>query len=65
MKPSVQFVKRRDGVTIAYSVFGNGPPFIYPAAWITDLAFFLEDRHCYEFWQKLSRNVDKRKRNCQ
>jgi class 3 adenylate cyclase/pimeloyl-ACP methyl ester carboxylesterase len=57
MKPSVQFTKRKDGVTIAYSVFGKGPPFIYPAAWITDLAFFLKDKHCYEFWRQLSRSM--------
>jgi class 3 adenylate cyclase/alpha-beta hydrolase superfamily lysophospholipase len=30
MKPSVQFAKRRDGITIAYSVFGTGPPLIMP-----------------------------------
>jgi pimeloyl-ACP methyl ester carboxylesterase len=57
MKPSVQFTKRKDGVTIAYTTFGTGPPFIYPAAWVTDLAFFLEDKHCYDFWKKLSQKV--------
>jgi class 3 adenylate cyclase/pimeloyl-ACP methyl ester carboxylesterase len=56
MKPSVQFAKRKDGATIAYSVFGNGPPLIYVAAWVTDLAFFFEDPHTYDFWKKLSQH---------
>jgi class 3 adenylate cyclase len=56
MKPSVQFAKREDGVTIAYSTFGSGPPLIYVAAWISDLAFYFEDPFFYDFWEKLSRH---------
>jgi class 3 adenylate cyclase/pimeloyl-ACP methyl ester carboxylesterase len=56
MKPSVQFAKRKDGVNIAYSIFGKGPPLINVAAWISDLVFFFEDPYFYEFWGKLSRN---------
>jgi pimeloyl-ACP methyl ester carboxylesterase len=56
MKPSVQFAKRKDGVTLAYSVFGNGPPLIWVSAWVTDLSFFFEDPHTYDFWKKLSQH---------
>jgi class 3 adenylate cyclase len=56
MKPSVQFARRKDGVTIAYSTFGTGPPLIYVAAWTSDLAFYFEDPHTYDFWEKLSRD---------
>lgn len=56
MKPSVQFAKRKDGVTIAFSTFGTGPPLVHVAPWISDLVFFFEDPYFYDFWGKLSRN---------
>jgi class 3 adenylate cyclase len=56
MKPSVQFARRKDGVSIAYSTFGTGPPLIHVAAWISDLAFYFEDPYFYDFWEKFSRH---------
>jgi class 3 adenylate cyclase len=57
MKPSVQFAKRKDGVTIAYSVFGNGPPLIMPPPWVTSLAFVLEDPFMNQFLEGLAQNM--------
>lgn len=57
MKPSIQFVKRVDGVRIAYSKFGSGPPLIYPAPWVTDLSFFLEDPLTYQFFTRLAQET--------
>jgi class 3 adenylate cyclase/pimeloyl-ACP methyl ester carboxylesterase len=57
MKPSIQFVKREDGVRIAYSKFGSGQPLIYPAPWITDLSFFLEDPITNQFFAWLAQET--------
>ena len=54
MKPSIQFVKRKDGVKIAYSKFGEGKPLVYPAPWVTDLSFFLEDPTISQFFEWLA-----------
>jgi pimeloyl-ACP methyl ester carboxylesterase len=54
MKPTIQFVKRKDGVRLAYSIFGQGPTLIYPAPWVTNLAFFLEDQVSLKFWMTLA-----------
>ncbi len=57
MKPSIQFVRRKDDVQIAYCVFGQGPPFVYPAAWVTNLPFFLEDTAAFEFLSLLAKKL--------
>ena len=57
MKPSVQFAKRKDGVTIAYSAFGAGPPLIMPPPWVTSLSFVLEDPFMNQFVKRLSENM--------
>jgi class 3 adenylate cyclase/pimeloyl-ACP methyl ester carboxylesterase len=55
MKPSIQFVKRKDGVKIAYSKFGEGQPLVMPPPWVTSLAFVLEDPFSNQFIEKLAR----------
>jgi len=55
MKPSIQFVKRKDGVKIAYSGFGKGQPLVMPPPWVTSLAFVLEDPISNQFIEKLAR----------
>jgi class 3 adenylate cyclase/pimeloyl-ACP methyl ester carboxylesterase len=55
MKPSIQFVKRKDGVKIAYSGFGKGQPLVMPPPWVTSLAFVLEDPFSNLFIKKLAR----------
>ncbi len=55
MKPSIQFVKRKDGVRIAYSKFGKGQPLVMPPPWVTSLAFVLEDPFSNQFIEQLAR----------
>jgi len=54
MKPSIQFVKRKDGLKIAYSKFGEGQPLVFPPPWVTSLAFFLEDPFMNQFFKQLA-----------
>jgi class 3 adenylate cyclase/pimeloyl-ACP methyl ester carboxylesterase len=54
MKPSIQFVERKEGVKLAYSIFGQGPTLLHPAPWVTNLAFFLEDKVSLKFWMTLA-----------
>lgn len=54
MKPAIQYLKRKDGVTIAYSAFGHGQPLIYPAPWVTNLAYFFQDPSILKFWESIS-----------
>ena len=55
MKPPIQFVKRKDGVRIAYSKFGEGQPLVMPPPWVTSLAFVLEDPFSNQFIEQLAR----------
>lgn len=57
MKPPIQFVKRKDGVKLAYTKFGKGPPLIYPAPWVTSIFFFLEDPILNQFWQRFAQEL--------
>ena len=57
MKPSIQFVKREDGVKIAYSIIGKGEPLVCPAPWVTSLSYVFEDRFAKEFWGQLSQGL--------
>ncbi|MBK5102321.1 MAG: alpha/beta hydrolase, partial [Desulfobacteraceae bacterium] len=57
MKPSIQFVKREDGVKIAYSIIGRGEPLVCPAPWVTSLSYVFEDRFAKEFWGQLSQEL--------
>lgn len=56
MKPTIKFIKRKDGVRLAYSIFGSGPGLIYVTPWVTDLSYFLEDEHIYKFWSNLAQS---------
>ncbi|MBW1780672.1 MAG: adenylate/guanylate cyclase domain-containing protein [Deltaproteobacteria bacterium] len=57
MQPGIQFVQRNDGGTIAFVQFGQGPPLVCPAAWVTSLSYILEDRFASRFWESLSKGV--------
>ncbi len=39
MEPDVRFCTTSDGVTIAYTSFGNGPPLVYVLGWATHVEF--------------------------
>ncbi len=54
MKPTIKFVQRKDGVKLAYSLFGQGPTLVYPAPWVTNLDFFLKDPFTLKFWMRLA-----------
>ena len=54
MKPTIKFVQRKDGVRLAYSSFGQGPTLVYPAPWVTNLDFFLQDPVALKFWMSLA-----------
>ncbi|MBW2000660.1 MAG: hypothetical protein JRJ29_22205 [Deltaproteobacteria bacterium] len=57
MKPSIQFVEREDGVRIAYTKFGKGPPLVYPAPWVTSIFLFLEDPVLNRFWEQFAQEL--------
>lgn len=57
MKPSIQFVKRKDGVKIAYSKFGKGQPLVIPPPWVTSLRCVLEDPFMNQFMEQLAQKV--------
>ena len=57
MKLSIQFAKRKDGVTIAYSKFGKGPPLVIPPPWTTSLRFVIEDPFMNQFLEQLAQKV--------
>jgi class 3 adenylate cyclase/pimeloyl-ACP methyl ester carboxylesterase len=54
MKPAIKFVERKDGVKLAYSIFGQGPTLVHPAPWVTNLAFLLKDPIALNFWMRLA-----------
>jgi class 3 adenylate cyclase/fermentation-respiration switch protein FrsA (DUF1100 family) len=56
MDPQVKFARRTDGVGIAYCALGKGQPFIYPAPWVTDVRYFLEDPNARRFWENIARH---------
>lgn len=55
MKPHIQFLKRDDGVRLAYSVFGEGPPLVVAPSWVSNLALSLEDPFFMNFSEEISR----------
>ena len=53
--PPIRFVTARDGVQLAYAVFGKGPPLVWAAHWLTHLEFAWESpvwRHTIEFFTR-------------
>jgi len=57
MKPSIQFVTRKDGVKIAYSQFGKGQLLVVPPPWVTSLRFIIEDPFMNKFMNELAQKV--------
>jgi class 3 adenylate cyclase/pimeloyl-ACP methyl ester carboxylesterase len=55
MDPKIHFAKRKDGVRIAYSIFGTGIPCVYLAPWVSNIAFLLEDHTTKAFWERVAR----------
>jgi class 3 adenylate cyclase/pimeloyl-ACP methyl ester carboxylesterase len=57
MKPSVQFARRKDGVILAYSIFGSGPPLVMPPPWVTSLSFAIEDPFMRKYLESLAQHM--------
>jgi class 3 adenylate cyclase len=53
-KPRVQFTHARDGVTIAYSVTGQGPPLIFLTALVSHLETEVTDEAVVRFLDRLT-----------
>ena len=56
MKPHIQFLKRPDGIRLAYSVFGEGPALVIVSPWVTNLALSFEDPFFMNFWNEISKS---------
>jgi class 3 adenylate cyclase len=56
MTPNIQFLRRDDGVRLAYSVFGDGPPFVVTSPWVSNLALSFEDPFFMNFWNEISKS---------
>jgi len=56
MKPHIQFLKRPDGIRLAYSVFGEGPALVIVSPWVTNLALSFEDPFFMDFWNEISKS---------
>ena len=53
--PPVRFVTAPDGVRLAYAVYGEGPPLVWAAHWLTHLDYAWESpvwRHMVEFFAR-------------
>jgi pimeloyl-ACP methyl ester carboxylesterase/DNA-binding winged helix-turn-helix (wHTH) protein len=53
--PPVRFVTAPDGVQLAYAVYGDGPPLVWAAHWLTHLEFAWESpvwKHMVEFFSR-------------
>jgi len=56
VRPHIQFLKRDDGVRLAFSVFGQGPPFVVTSPWVSNLALSLEDPFFVNFWNEIAKS---------
>jgi len=55
MKPHIQFLKRDDGVRLAYSVFGEGSPLVVAPPWVSNLSLSFDDPFFMTFWEEISK----------
>src|SRR5437667_8701858 len=53
-KPRVQFARTRDGVSIAYSVAGQGHPILFLSAWVSHLEVEVTGEPIVRFFDGLS-----------
>jgi pimeloyl-ACP methyl ester carboxylesterase len=55
MKPSVHFLTTRDGIRLAYSVHGAGPPLVFVRGWISHLELLWDEPSFRSFFEALGR----------
>lgn len=56
LKQEIRFCTASDGVQLAYSVMGSGPPLIKAGNWMTHLEYELESPTRLHFWSQLARD---------
>ena len=67
MAQSIRYLKTRDGVRLAWTATGSGPPLVKAANWLTHLTYDLESpvwRHWIEFLSEYYRLVRYDERGC-
>lgn len=52
--PSIKFCKNSHGQRIAYSVYGNGPPLVFTAWWVSHLERDFRNPRCRNFFDSLA-----------
>jgi pimeloyl-ACP methyl ester carboxylesterase len=55
MQPSVHFLTTRDGIRLAYSVHGAGPPLVFVRGWISHLELLWEEPSFRSYFETLGR----------
>ena len=53
-KQHIHFVRASDGVSIAYSTMGEGPPLLAVSGWVSHLELDMDNPRCVEFLEGLS-----------
>jgi class 3 adenylate cyclase/pimeloyl-ACP methyl ester carboxylesterase len=56
LQQDIRFCTASDGVQLAYSVMGNGPPLVKAGNWMTHLEYELESPTRLHFWSQLARD---------
>lgn len=54
MQQDIRFCTTSDGLTIAYSTVGTGPPLVVPPHWVTHLEQDWEEAHIRSFFERLA-----------
>jgi pimeloyl-ACP methyl ester carboxylesterase/predicted Ser/Thr protein kinase len=55
MPPSIHFLTTRDGVRLAYSVHGAGPPLVFVRGWISHIELLWDDPRFRSYFETLGR----------
>jgi pimeloyl-ACP methyl ester carboxylesterase len=55
MPPSIHFLTARDGVRLAYSMHGAGPPLVFVRGWISHLEVLWDDSQFRSYFETLGR----------
>ena len=59
-KQHIHFARASDGVTIAYSIMGEGPPLLVAPSWVSHLELEMDNPANVEFYEGLSRGGQRR-----
>ena len=59
-KQHIHFARASDGVTIAYSTMGEGPPLLVAPSWVSHLELEMDNPAHVEFYERLSKGGERR-----